>query len=321
MTDMLDTLSWNAIKRELKRKKCTPILSQQIGFSDLFAENVISLWANEIGYPLADHTNLTRVAQFLQARSHNANIPKDEYLEFLKQQLLRQRREEWVGRESYLDKLENDLGDLTVSQVVTDLGYLKFSETQPDHPLQKLAALDMPLYLTTSPHDFIEMALRSMGKEPQTVICNWQEPTQPPNNLTPSVDTPLVYHLHGHDSDPPSLVLTEDDHFDFLVNITKNFDIAIPNSVKTALITSSLVLLGFQLLSWEFRVIFRGLINEKEAKRRPTSVSIQLLLDDLPNPDSAKEFIRQYFKGHEFELYWGDMDSFIQRLWEETRPL
>jgi len=319
MAQTLDARSWQAIVQQLKRKKCTPLLSNQIGFSDLFAHNIITAWAEEIGYPLSDNSHLPQVAQFLNSQSNDSNITKDDYLDFLKRRLLEQRMDEWpAAQQGYLTAVEDELADLTVSQVVTRLNYLNFEQLD-DHPLRLLASLDMPLYLTTSHHDFIEMALKSVGKEPQTEICSWQEALSSLENITLSVATPLVYHLHGHDSDTANLVLTEDDHFDFLVAIAKNFDQIIPNVVMRALSDSSLILLGYQLASWEFRVIFRGLIKEKANDRRPKSVSIQVGLDDMPDPAMAEEFVRNYFKGHRFEVYSGDMTAFVQQLWQEAK--
>ena len=39
----------------------------------------------------------------------------------------------------------------------------------------------------------------------------------------PSPQTPVVYHLHGHRSVIDSLVLTEDDYLDYLVNMSAAF--------------------------------------------------------------------------------------------------
>ena len=37
----------------------------------------------------------------------------------------------------------------------------------------------------------------------------------------PSQDKPLVYHLHGELNNPQSMVLTETDYLDFLINLSK----------------------------------------------------------------------------------------------------
>ena len=67
----------------------------------------------------------------------------------------------------------------------------------------------------------------------------------------PSKEQPLVYHLHGFDQYPESLVLTEDDYLEFLVAISsdkgRNTD-PVPKPVREALVESSLLLLGHSLL-------------------------------------------------------------------------
>ena len=65
-------------------------------------------------------------------------------------------------------------------------------------------------------------ALADAGVKPELVICPWSDRFDSPSvydrepNFVPSADRPLVYHLFGHFSVPDSLVLTEDDHFEFL---------------------------------------------------------------------------------------------------------
>ena len=43
-----------------------------------------------------------------------------------------------------------------------------------------------------------------------------------PRNYRPGRDQPLVYHMHGFDEYPASLVLTEDDYLEFLVAILRD---------------------------------------------------------------------------------------------------
>jgi len=44
---------------------------------------------------------------------------------------------------------------------------------------------------------------------------------------------PVVFHFHGSYEIPESLVLTEDDYFDFLVNISRDEDL-IPARIQQA---------------------------------------------------------------------------------------
>ena len=66
MTHNLDERDWRDIVRRLKKMKCTPLISNQVIRDQLFEDlDVVENWATEIGYPLNDRSNLTRVAQYL----------------------------------------------------------------------------------------------------------------------------------------------------------------------------------------------------------------------------------------------------------------
>lgn len=325
----LSTQDWRAIIRQIKRGKCTPLISNQIINDYLFREHdLVHAWANEINYPLNDKSNLTRVAQFLSITSGSMLLAKDEYLDFLKQDLLETARSKPKSPEQtdFLDTLEGEMFNITFSEVAARLGYLNF-EDKLNNPLRILAELPLPIYLTTSYHNFVEAALRAAGKEPVSEICYWHDEleedipsifdTNP--NFQPSIETPLVYHLHGSDTYPQSLVLTEDDYLDFLVKVSQDIEV-IPPKVGRVLADSSLLLLGYSLRSWDFRVIFRGMINAKAVSRRPKSLSIQLLQSKGEEMEGIKEvrlYLQQYFKEYKFDVYWGDTQRFIKDLWEQ----
>ncbi len=133
----------------------------------------------------------------------------------------------------------------------------------------------------------------------------------------PSVEEPLVYHIHGLDAYPCSLVLTEDDYLDYLFNVAQDPE-TIPKRVAVALADSSLMLLGYHLQDWDFKVIFRGLIASRRSSRRLMSLSIQLTPDPqgVENLADAQEYLERYFEGANFEIYWGDVQSFMKELWE-----
>ena len=80
-----------------------------------------------------------------------------------------------------------------------------------------------------------------MGREPEVVLCRWNEETDWPESVfdrepgyKPTVQRPLVYHLLGLLELPSSLVLTEDDYFDFLTGVTRDREV-VPKSVRAAL--------------------------------------------------------------------------------------
>ena len=63
---------------------------------------------------------------------------------------------------------------------------------------------------------------------------------RPTPTSAPTVDRPLVYYLFGRFDDPRSLVLTEDDYFDYLIGLTRNNEL-VPAVVRRALVDTALL--------------------------------------------------------------------------------
>src|SRR5205807_1593444 len=114
-----------------------------------------------------------------------------------------------------------------------------------------------------------------------------------PDGYRPTPQEPLVYHLHGHLDVVESLVLTEDDYFDFLVNIPQ---IGIPPMVQEALSATSLLFVGYRLADWNFRVLFRGFVELTQASDRRLSVTVQLPpVQSAEMRDRAMQYLGRYF--------------------------
>ena len=302
----------------IRQGKALPFLSNVVLHDLIFGsyDDVVETWADYIDYPLTEQSHdLTQMTQFENVRRQaNPQIKADAvhikelYLDFLKAALVGS-----VPEEQALE-VSGEISEISFSEAAKRLSLPRFDQ---DTPLQDLAKLPLPIFLTTSPHDFIEVALRWANKDPRTEICYWHDglrsiPSVFTENPTyrPSPEEPLVYHLHGLDEHPASLVLTEDDHLDFLVAISQTAD-AVPVRVQQALTDSSLVMLGYRLASWDFRVLFRGLIKPRPTPVRQTNVAIQLSPDEV-----QKSYLQNYLAQAEFEVYWGDVPTFLQEIWE-----
>ncbi len=306
----------------INQGKVLPFISNVVSNNLVFGSHndVVESWADSFEYPLkADH-RLTHMTQFESVMSKaDPDIKADDvyikemYLEFIQAALFS------MADEDLLAELQEDaeFDRLTFSDMAHRLNYPPFDDGQ-ENPLLLLADLPLPIYLTTSYHNFIEIALEKAGKQPHTEICYWSERLNSipsvfgaDKSYRPGEKEPLVYHLHGLDAYPNSLVLTEDDHLDFLVTISRDMD-AIPVRVRQALADSSLLMLGYGLRNWDFRVLFRGLIKTSTNERRPKSVSIQ-----LAGSDKEKNYLENYLAQEaEFEVYWGDTRTFLQELWQ-----
>ena len=235
-------------------------------------EQLADAWAARIGYPLPEQQRLARVAQYNRVvKSRDDLQAKSRYLDFLKDALLFLAEEDEDIDAETIREQRDAIDQLSFSDIAQELGYPNFTPGQSD-PLRTLAQFNLPIYVTTGYFDFMERALAANGRQPRTQICFWAgEPVEFADethrvapHFVPSAEEPLVYHLYGLESYPESLVLSEDDYLDFLARVSQDVsqeNPIIPWYLRKALTKSSLLLLGYRLQDWDFRVLFRGIIN------------------------------------------------------------
>jgi hypothetical protein len=165
-------------------------------------------------------------------------------------------------------------------------------------------------------------ALKDAGKDPQVVICPWNEYIEQSETIfereidyRPTPQRPLVYHLFGRINEPDSIVLTEDDYFDFEIGVTTNKDI-IPLPVRRALADTALLFLGFQMDDWNFRVLFRTILAQQGGGRRNRYAHIAVQIDPeegrILEPERARRYLESYFNKADISLYWGSAEDFIR---------
>jgi len=305
------------IAERIRTGKVAPIVSNEVGNNLVLGgnDNLVATYAKYTNYPLDDF-NLLRMAQYVSVTDENATDPrvvKEDYINFIKNRLFDIAEADGVSAD-VLAELEEEFDDVVFSEFSDRLGYPRFSQG-PANPFLVLAECPLPIYLTTSYHNFLEVALRRAGKEPRSEICRWHEglegiPSVLDEDYQPTKDEPLVYHLFGSDAHPGSLVLTEDDHMEYLVAISQNIGRAtdpIPRRVRQAMADSSLVLMGYHLRSWDFRVLFWGLIKPRPIQQ--TSVSVQLEPNEI-----EKHYLQKYLGEFEFKVFWGDIHQYAQEL-------
>lgn len=242
----LTETDWGLLLRRIKDGKCTPFLGAGACVGTLpLGSDIARAWAQQHNYPLQDPGNLARVAQYL-AVQYDPMFPKEEILQ-----------------QFFKDAAPPDF-------------------MQPDETHRVLADLPLPIYMTTNYDNFMVQALQERKKNPTRELCCWNNllKEQPSifscnPSFEPTPAQPLVFHLHGHDGVPESLVLTEDDYLDFLVNTSRNLEL-LPHQIQRALSGSSLMFIGYSLEDWTFRVLFRGLVTATEPALRRISLTVQL---------------------------------------------
>ena len=187
--------------------------------------------------------------------------------------------------------------------------------------------MPISIYITVNQDTLLENALQEAGKEPRTLLCPWNEYIETDGVEEEYGETkPLVFHLFGRWDEPESVVLTEDNYFDFLIGVTSNKDL-IPVQVRMALSNASLMFLGFRTENWDFRVLFRSILAQSggNRRRRFAQIAAQLEPDDerIIEPQGARRYLEEYFgKSASIDLFWGNAEEFLVELnkfWQSER--
>jgi hypothetical protein len=291
------------------------------------------LWAEKLSYPLQESRNLARVAQYNKVISKDSQQEKTRFLDFLKESILELAKAYDPSVQDAVPKLHQEYrsNNLSFADIVTELDYPRYTDSLD--PLRILGRFRLPVYVTTSYFDFIERALKAEGaRTVRTQFCLWNMDEdqvapeyRPDPGYVPTREEPLVYHLFGLEKYPQSLVLSEDDYLDFVLALAKDVDTEkrlIPLYLRRQLEESSLLLMGFRLADWEFRVLFRGLINLLHGGLREAnkSYSIAIQLDPhhqepVSDEAGARLYLQQYFEKSRFQVVWTSTDQYIQSLW------
>jgi hypothetical protein len=281
---------WDDLLRRIKADKITPFLGAGacIGLLPTGAE-LARLLAEHYKYPMQDLDNLIQVAQYA-AIIQSPMSPKEYILEQCFQKI------------NYEEK--------TTSQI----------------PHWALARLPLSIYITTNYDNFMFEALkRQPDKKPLRELCRWKpefddEPSAFDDlSYVPSPKQPLVFHLHGIDTHPESLVLTEDDYIDFLVNIaspSRSINASenkhpLPPVIQRAMARSSLLFLGYRLADINFRVLFQAILKKVDRSSVRQSFTLQ-----FPKPASNLEieYFEKYFANMKIGVAWGNVDDFMTQL-------
>jgi len=308
---------WPALLRSIRKGQCTPILGPGLLESLIGStRDIARRWAEEFRYPLAPHAreDLPQVAQYLSV-NQDKNFPRDELGDYLRGEIQKQYRDDLP------ESLRN--GSAALDDLLNTVG-AKRRAANPANVYRVLAGLPFPIYMTTSPDNLLVEALKAAGKDPQIELCPWNEyieqagslaETQPDYRPTP--DKPLVYYLFGRLNEPDSLVLTEDDYFDYLIGVTSNKDL-IPSAVRRKLADTALLFLGFQLDDWNFRILYRSIMGQEGRGRRSRYAHIAAQIDPeggrILEPKRARKYLEDYFQDADISIYWGSADDFIADL-------
>jgi hypothetical protein len=315
-----------ALVTAFQAEECTPILGTGIG-DWLFGsrrEHALA-WAESFGFPMdsSRQYDLPQVAQFVAVQRKTRQV-RSELASFYRNRLSDRFPEIAAGNE------EVSLDDLAVA------AWRQESAGMANEPHAVLAGLPCRVYVTAQATSLLSEALIAEGKDPVVDFCRWnpavdvnswpESPIEKEPDYVPSVGRPLVFHILGTLAAPDSIVIAEDEYFDFLAEVSRNRDL-IPGPVKEALADSSLLFLGFGLEDWDVRVLLRSLISRESASRlrQFQHVAAQIDLEGVSSPDAARRYIEKYFQRFReppIDIFWSSVEGFTRQLaflWEEAK--
>jgi hypothetical protein len=308
-----DFKKWKSLCSHVRQGSFIPILGTDVGEHVFGPQQEIAEQLSQLhGFPLAAHdrSDLTKVAQYLSV-DQSRQYAREAVVEQLHQRL-RARYPQLAGGSDKSFSLPKLLDALV--------------ERQPqDDPLRILAALPAALYVNASADPLLLKTLKAAGREPVPLLCDWRptadnHPREPVYDAEPDRQHPVVYHVFGVLGKPNSLVLTEDDFFDYLI-ATAEYKL-IPTAVRGALTRSSLLFLGFHLDDWTFRVLFRLIMSlgGNRQLREYAHVGVQVDPEDhsLADIERARSYLEEYFgaggDAPPISIYWGSVADFLSEL-------
>ena len=191
---------------------------------------------------------------------------------------------------------------------------------KPSAIVRALAEIDFPIVITTNYDRLFEQALGLLGKKISPIIYN-------PERREQTVDlrgVPLkgqderwFFKIHGCTSAPESIVITDEDYIRFVMRMNDSEDFhPVPQKIRTQLAEWPALFVGYSLLDYNLRLLFRTLRWRIKPALRPATFSLDLSPDMLieatygaPEGQLAKEPLVRFIAL--------DIWKFVPRLYEE----
>jgi hypothetical protein len=240
---------------------------------------------------------------------------RDEFCKALRAGVLRR----------YGHDLPNRVDKGPIEELISAAGAVR-RQLEAAEPYKVLAGLDLPVFITTNPDNLLADALTEAGKNPKVLLCRrgYDESTADAEDefYRPTKDLPLVYHLFGHLRERDSLVLTQDDYFDYLIDVTRTHDL-MPATVRRTLQNSALIFLGYQTSDWDF--LSRSIMRQEGHSRRGLFSHVAVMDPEqermVIDPDRARRYLEVYFSDAHISIFWGSADDFLRELLRQMQKI
>jgi len=204
---------------------------------------------------------------------------------------------------------------------------LNAADCEPSRILTTIAALPIRLVVTTNYDELMEEAYRRAQPPQEPLVI-----TQPLDGFNPADqqrwakelaavitteacprqadERPIVYKIHGSLGEQSGqLIVSEEDYIGFLDTLGRNQKGGVPPLIQDVVVQSRLLFLGYSLEDWDFRTLWKGLVEPIPNEQQKTSFAIQ--------KDPSPFWVRFWQKKH-VTIYNVDLYEFIDELREKV---
>ena len=168
--------------------------------------------------------------------------------------------------------------------------------------------------ITTNYDTLFERALRRTEKDPFITEFDpdGERPTRDyPKDRDPSPEKPFVFKMHGDVNVPESIVVTDEDYISFILrmNAADRFH-PVPETFRFRFANWPTIFVGYSLLDYNLRLLFKTLRWKVDKAQRPTSYSVDVL------PDPLIQDVWQREQG--FRFIAEDVWDFVPRVYNDV---
>ena len=168
-------------------------------------------------------------------------------------------------------------------RLVEEIAAAVRDDREPSPVLYALAQLNFPIVVTTNYDQLYETAL---GKpRDQYEVCVYNPDNKAPTkdcSATPDPNHPYILKIHGDIDEPESIVITEEDYIHFMLRMgDKQPFHPVGKNVLTYLAKWPTLFIGYSLMDYNFRVLFKTIRWQLDAARIPPNYSVDIRPDEL----------------------------------------
>jgi hypothetical protein len=157
---------------------------------------------------------------------------------------------------------------------------------KPSPALRGLMALGFPFIATTNYDQLIEDALIAIGRKPSVSIYSPSSTVTTADYtgdlLDPTPERPFLLKIHGDIDARESIVITDEDYIQFVLRMSDKEPFnPLPPSFRHAFARYPTVFIGYSLLDYNLRLLFKTLRWNVDKARIPTTFAVDPFPDRL----------------------------------------